>query len=92
MTKFIDHRHLPIVYLLPDGTLLLPDEQDQIPPDAWPAIEKTLPGWDAELKIYNLTGVSGGDSKVLSPAQREAHLAAVSAALHDADNLKTNPL
>ncbi len=80
MIKFIDHRSLPIAFLLPDGQVVLPDETDKLDySKPWHA--QQLPGWDAELKLYNLTGVPGADLKVLGPVQREGHRAAIKAAI-----------
>jgi hypothetical protein len=60
MIKYVDHRMLPIAYLREGGALLLDDETAQAYAEGdYPTHTLELPGWDAELKILQITGLRG---------------------------------
>jgi len=66
-TEYSDKRGIRFAIATPSGALCLPHEIGDIPWDA-DIVRKEVPGFDAELAVYNVTGgsVRGCDLRRLS--------------------------
>lgn len=79
ITKWLDHRMLPICTEYPDGRVLLPHVE--LKGDELPVRRRDLPGFDIELEMHRLTGQSGLRFDRLSFEQSEALLGRIRTAL-----------